>query len=195
MALPRARGWWLSGAGLVICGQSLAPRKRECGIKEADLDNSIVLRDAEESDLPILFEYQKDPDASWMAAFLPRDPSDRDAFLTHWKWMLADPAVIVKAILWKGRVAGTVGSFVLHGEPQVTYWIGKEFWGNGIATEALRELLRVVKTRPLYASAASDNAASIRVLEKCGFVRRDSAKAFAEVRGAEIDEVFFELAR
>lgn len=184
MALRRARGWWLSGARLVICGH-----------KEAVLENSIVLRDAEESDLPILFEYQKDPDASWMAAFLPRDPTDRDAFLAHWRRILSDPAVIVKAVVWNGQVAGTVGSFVAGGEPQVTYWIGKEFWGNGIATQALRELLRMLTTRPLYASAASDNVASMRVLEKCGFVMRGSARAFAEVRGAEIDEVFFELIR
>ncbi len=107
--------------------------------------------------------------------------------------MLSDPEIIVKTIVWKGRVAGTVGSFLSDGKPQVTYWIGREFWGNGIATQALTELLRIVTSRPLYASAASDNAASIRVLEKCGFVMRGSARAFAETRGAEIDEVFFEL--
>jgi RimJ/RimL family protein N-acetyltransferase len=154
-----------------------------------------VLRDAGESDLPILFDYQNEPGASWMAAFLPRDPSDRDAFFGHWRRILANPAVIIKAILWKGQLAGTVGSFVSEGKPQVTYWIGKQFWGNGIATEALRELLRIVTERPLYASTASDNVASMRVLEKCGFVMRGSARAFAEARGAEIDEVFFELPR
>lgn len=52
----------------------------------------------------------------------------------------------------------------------------------------------MVNDRPHYASTASDNAASIRVLEKCGFVMRGSAKAFAKARNTEIDEVFFELA-
>jgi len=129
-----------------------------------------------------------------MAAFLPRDPSDRDAFLAHWRRILSDPTKIKKAILWNGQLAGTVGSFLADGKPQVTYWIGKEFWGNGIATQALAELLRVVNDRPLYASTASDNVASIRVLEKCGFAMRGCAKAFAKARGTEIDEVFFELA-
>ena len=129
-----------------------------------------------------------------MAAFLPRDPSDRDAFLAHWRRILSDPTVITKTILWKGHVAGTVGSFTWwDGKPQVTYWIGKEFWGNGIATQALTELLRLVNNRPLHASTASDNIASIRVLETCGFAMRGSAKAFAKTRGAEIEEVFFEL--
>lgn len=128
-----------------------------------------------------------------MSAFLPRDPSGREAFLAHWNRVLSDPTVIAKAVVWNGRLAGTVGSFLWEGKPQVTYWIGKEFWGNGIATQALAELLRIVKTRPLYASTASDNIGSIRVLEKCGFVRRGAAKAFAPARSAEVDEVFFEL--
>ena len=158
------------------------------------MHNTVVLRAVAESDLPILFEHQKDPEASRMAAFLPRDPSDRDAFLTHWRRILSDPTKITKAILWNGQLAGTVGSFLGDGKPQITYWIGKEFWGNGIATQALAELLRVVNHRPLYASTASDNVASVRVLEKCGFAMRGSAKAFAKTRGTEIEEVFFELA-
>ena len=158
------------------------------------MHNTVVLRDVADSDLPSLFEHQKDPEASRMAAFLPRDPSDRDAFLTHWRRILSDPTKITKAILWNGQLAGTVGSFLGDGKPQITYWIGKEFWGNGIATQALAELLHVVNDRPLYASTASDNVASIRVLEKCGFAMRGSAKAFAKARGTEIDEVFFELA-
>jgi RimJ/RimL family protein N-acetyltransferase len=158
------------------------------------LDNPIVLRDVAQSDLPILFEHQKDPEASRMAAFGSRDPSDRGAFLTHWRRILSDPTVIMKTILWEGHIAGTVGSFLWDGKPQVTYWIGKEFWGNGIATQALTEFIRIVNRRPLYASVATDNLASIRVLEKCGFAMRGSGKAFAKMRGAEIDEAFFELA-
>ena len=157
------------------------------------MQSPIVLRDVAESDLAILFEHQKDPEASRMAAFVSRDPSDREAFLTHWRRILSDPTVITKAILWKGHVAGTVGNFLWDGKPQVTYWIGKEFWGNGIATQALMEFLGIVNHRPLYASTVGDNVASIRVLEKCGFAMRGCAKAFARGRSAEVEEVFFEL--
>src|SRR5262252_636833 len=158
------------------------------------LPDVIILRDLAESDLPILFEQQNDLEANRMAAFMPRDPSDRDAFMTHWKRILADPTAMTKAILWNGKVAGSIGSFLWDGKPQVTYWLGKAFWGRGIATLALTEFLRICNTRPLYASAAKDNVASIRVLEKCGFAIRGSGKAFAKARGTEIDEVFFELA-
>lgn len=158
------------------------------------MPHAVILRDLTESDLPILFEHQNDAEASRMAAFLPRDPSDRDAFMRHWKQILADPTLTKKAILWNGQVAGSIGSFLWDGKPQVTYWLGKTFWGMGIATLALTEFLRIFDTRPLYASVAKDNAASTRVLEKCGFAIRGSAKAFAKGRGTEIEEVFFELA-
>lgn len=139
------------------------------GEEVAELRDSVVLRNVIEYDLSILFEHQKDHESSRMAAFISRDPSDREAFFAHWRRILSDQKVVIKTILWRDQVAGIVGSFLWDGKPQVTYWIGKEFWGNGIATQALTELLHIVTDRPLYASAAKDNVASIRVLEKCGF--------------------------
>ena len=67
-------------------------------------------------------------------------------------------------------VAGSIVSWVDEtGERDVGYWLGREFWGRGIATAALQLFLLEVRTRPLYGRAAKDNAGSIRVLEKCGF--------------------------
>jgi RimJ/RimL family protein N-acetyltransferase len=146
-----------------------------------------------EGDLAILFDQQRDPDASHMAAFLSRDPSDWDAFLTHWTRILADPTVTMKTIVCGGQVVGSAGSFEWEGKPQVTYWIGKEHRGKGIATRALAEFLPHLKRRPLYARAAGDNVASIRVLHKCGFRIFGYAKSFAGARGAEIEEVILQL--
>jgi RimJ/RimL family protein N-acetyltransferase len=155
--------------------------------------DDLVLRNVVESDLPILFDQQRDPDASHMAAFISRDPSDWDVFLTHWTRILADPTVTMKTIVYGGQVVGSVGSFEWEGKLQVTYWIGKEHWGKGIATRALAEFLRHLKRRPLYASAAGDNVASIRVLQKGGFMICGYAKSFAGARGAEIEEVMLHL--
>jgi RimJ/RimL family protein N-acetyltransferase len=67
-------------------------------------------------------------------------------------------------------VAGNVVSFEQDGEREVGYWIGREYWGKGVATEALSQFLDHVEVRrPLYAGVAKHNVASIRVLEKCGF--------------------------
>lgn len=81
----------------------------------------------------------------------------------------------------------------MEGQREIGYWIGKEYWGRGIATEALAAFLLLETRRPLLAYAARDNVASIRVLEKCGFVRSGEGKAFANARGMEIDEVIFAL--
>ena len=90
-------------------------------------------------------------------------------------------------------MAGHVLSFEQFGEPEVSYWIGKEHWGKGLATEALSRFLSCVKTRPLYARAAKDNTASIRVLKKCGFKICGEDKGFSNARGEEVEEFILQL--
>ena len=101
-----------------------------------------------------------------MADFPSRD---WEAFLAHWNRILDDDTIVKKTILFWGEVAGNVVSFVHSGEREVGYWIGKEYWGKGVATEALTAFLGLERRRPLYAHVARHNAASIRVLENCGF--------------------------
>ena len=127
---------------------------------------NIFLRDVTESDLPIFFEQQLDPEATQMAAFPARD---RESFMAHWSKIMADDSNILKTILFDGQVAGNIVSWEGSGEREVGYWVGKEYWDKGIATQALMVFLGQVKARPLYAHVAKHNAASQRVLEKCGF--------------------------
>jgi RimJ/RimL family protein N-acetyltransferase len=132
-----------------------------------------ALRDVTESDLPVFYEQQLDPEATEMAAFPARD---REAFDAHWKKILKDETVRTKTIVADGAVAGNVVSFPREGRTEIGYWLGREFWGRGLATRALEEFLAAVDERPLYAGVAKHNAGSIRVLEKCGFVRRGAEK-------------------
>lgn len=101
----------------------------------------LVLRDVTEADLPVFFEQQLDADANRMAAFTSRDPADRGAFNAHWARILADASIIKKTILVDGQVAGHVSSFEMFGHREVTYWLGRSFWGRGLATRALSALL------------------------------------------------------
>jgi RimJ/RimL family protein N-acetyltransferase len=118
------------------------------------------------SDLPVIYDQQADPESSAMAAFPSRD---REAFDTHWAKIMADKKVILKAIIFNGQLAGHLVSWEMEEGREVGYWLGREFWGKGIATEALRQFLGVIKTRPLVAHVAKHNIGSRRVLEKCGF--------------------------
>ncbi|MFN8597171.1 MAG: GNAT family protein [Anaerolineae bacterium] len=128
---------------------------------------TIFLRDVIASDLPIFFEQQLDPVANDMAGFPARD---REAFMAHWAKNLPNASNIHKTILHGDQVAGNIVSWEHDGEREVGYWLGREFWGKGIATQALAAFLEIVTARPLYAHVVKYNVASIRVLEKCGFV-------------------------
>jgi RimJ/RimL family protein N-acetyltransferase len=157
------------------------------------MKNGVILRDTTEDDLPIFFEQQLDSDANYMAAFTAEDPTDKDAFTAHWAKILGDDTKINKTILLDERVAGYVACFEQFGEPEVSYWIGKEYWGRGLATKALSDFLGYVKVRPLCARVAKDNIASIRVLEKCGFTISGEDKGFSNARGEEIEEFILKL--
>jgi RimJ/RimL family protein N-acetyltransferase len=152
--------------------------------------DTVFLRDVTESDLPIFFEQQLDPDATEMAAFPSRD---REAFMTHWAKIMVDDSVILKTVLFNEHVAGNMVSFEMSGKREVGYWIGKEYWGKGLATKALAAFLDHVKTRPLYAHVAKPNIGSRRVLEKCGFTIVGEAKGFPDARGEEVEEFILEL--
>ena len=130
----------------------------------------VRLRDVEEDDLPILFEQQLDPAAVEMAAFPSKD---REAFMAHWEEIRRDDTVITRTILLGGRVAGNILSFERSGIREVGYWIGREYWGRGVATAALALFVEHDRARPLYARVATHNPASVRVLEKCGFTITD----------------------
>lgn len=148
----------------------------------------IALRTVQDSDLPVFFRQMTDPEAVRMAAFGPADPYDRDSFAAHWQ-RLRDSSEVLRTVLADGAVAGSAAVYGAAGEREVTYWIDRAYWGRGVATAVLRALLAEVAERPLYARAAADNAASLRVLGKCGFRETAQARGYASGRGEEIDEV------
>jgi RimJ/RimL family protein N-acetyltransferase len=152
-----------------------------------------TLREVHDEDLAVLFEQWADPVAARMAAFTAPDHMDPKAFERRWSKLRADETLINRAIVVDGEVAGSIGSWGEPGEREVTYWIGRSYWGKGIATGALGAFLAVDPSRPLHARIASDNVASRRVLEKCGFRVIATERGFAEARSAEIEELVLRL--
>src|SRR5882757_8541539 len=123
----------------------------------------VHLREVIESDLPKFFEQQYDPEANQMANFPARE---RAPFMAHWAKIMLDPTSLLRTILYDDEVAGNIVSWRQDGERLVGYWIGKSYWGRGIATAALSQFLGVERVRPLVAHVAKHNIGSIRVLEK-----------------------------
>jgi RimJ/RimL family protein N-acetyltransferase len=149
----------------------------------------IDLRPIHQDDLPTIYEHQRDPESVRMVGFVSRE---RGVFMEHWAKIDADPQVIARAIDEDGVLAGHIASFPRDGKQEVGYWLGREFWGRGIATEALRRFLRLETRRPLWAGVIRSNVGSQRVLQKCGFVAVPRLEASA-VPGASIDDLLFRL--
>jgi RimJ/RimL family protein N-acetyltransferase len=148
----------------------------------------VALRPVEDADLDLLFEQMRDPESVWMAAFTADDPDDRTAFDAHMARIRSSPGITLRAVISDGQLAGSISAFVLDGQTEVTYWIDRAAWGHGIASRALGLLLDLVTVRPLHARAASDNAASLRVLQKAGFEVVGTEVSFATARRGEIEE-------
>ncbi len=156
-------------------------------------EQSVTLRPLRESDVDTLFRHMSDPESVRMAAFTAEDPNDRQRFDAHMSRVMTSPESTNRAIVCQGDVVGSIASFVVDGQTEVTYWVDRARWGRGIASQALILFLEVVQTRPLYARAASDNAGSLRVLEKAGFRIIDTEVSFAPGRGAQIEETILRL--
>lgn len=155
--------------------------------------SSIILRETEVNDLDVLFTFQSDEEAGYMAAFVNENWQDKDAYLAKWNRLLTDETIKIRTIVLDNKVVGSVLIWQLMGEPQISYGLGKEFWNKGIVTSALQQFLTIFPDRPLYGRAAFDNIASIKVLTKCGFKKINEEQSYAHARGKEIDEVVFVL--
>ena len=151
---------------------------------------NVRLRPIEPGHLPRMFELQLDPESNRMAVTIPRT---REAFDAHWEKSLGEPAVTARAILFDGAFVGYVSRFPADGSPHVGYWIDRAFWGQGIASRALHLLLREVTQRPLVATVATSNGASLRVLQKCGFVVERVRHSPASDRYPECEEAVLVL--
>jgi RimJ/RimL family protein N-acetyltransferase len=155
-----------------------------------DVPPAVRLRSVEDRDLDVFFDHQADPQAVEMAAFPARD---KDQFAAHWAKVRADDSLVVRTIVVDDMVAGNIGSWQEDGQQLLGYWVGREYWGSGVATQALALLVDEVSIRPLYAHVAMHNMGSIRVLEKCGFVRDRVQEAKAPAPDDGIEEFVFVL--
>jgi len=157
------------------------------------MQNQLKLRPSEPSDLEFFFQFQLDKEAGYLAAFTPKNPTDKDAYFEKYTKHMNDPAINMQTILVDDTIAGSIAKFELEGDTEVTYWIDRRFWGKGIATAALKTLLAIENTRPVFGRVAFDNYGSQKVLEKCGFVKIGTDKGFANARQAEIEEFIYKL--
>ena len=118
------------------------------------------------------------------------------AFLTH---AAARDAPTNFAIVVAEEAVGGIGyvrgSDVERYSAEIGYWLGEEFWGRGIATEALQMLTHYLfadeQLLRLFALPLADNAGSIRVLEKAGYEREGLLRASCVKYGERRDQLLY----
>ncbi len=154
---------------------------------------NITLTKTEKDDLNALFQFQLDKEANYLAAFTAKDPSNKTAYIEKYTPFLTDPAINMRSIKVNNEIVGSIAKFVMENKAGITYWIDRKSWGQGIATTALTQLLKIEPARPIYAYVAFDNYGSQKVLEKCGFVKIGTDKGFANARQTEIEEFIYRL--
>ena len=154
---------------------------------------TVGLRPVDDADLDVLFEQMRDPESVLMAAFTAEDPDDRQAFDAHMAKVRLAPDVTMRGITRDGQLVGSISSFVIDGDTEITYWIDRSVWGQGIASRALAAFLDLVPIRPLHARAASDNLGSLTVLHKAGFRIVGTEISYANARRTEIEETLLRL--
>ena len=114
-------------------------------------------------------------------------------FDADWEKILKSSQNTMRTIVAEGKVAGYIACYPHDENLEATYWLGREFWGRGLATQALNRMLQLVVKRPIVARAATDNIGSIRVLQKCGFKIIGKNKGFANGRGEDTEEYILRL--
>ena len=154
----------------------------------------ILLRPTTVADLETLFLFQLDPEASYLAAFTPKDPADKAAYMQKYIKLINDPAINNQTILVNNTIAGSIAKFEMEGKAEITYWVDRKFWNKGVATAALKKLLTMEPARPIFGRVAFDNLGSQKVLEKAGFIKTGTDKGFANARQAETEEFIYQLA-
>lgn len=158
-----------------------------------DIQYDIKLRPTAVDDLETLFQFQLDDEANHLAAFTSKNSANKKAYIAKFTKLLADPTINNQTIIAGTVIVGSIAKFIMEGDAEITYWIDKNFWGKGIATNALKDFLALETTRPLFGRVAFDNLGSQKVLEKCGFVKIGTDKGFALARQTEIEEFIYRL--
>ena len=163
----------------------------------------LVLRPFGEGDAASLYEYARDPDVGPAAGWPPHGSEAESLEII--RTVFSAPHVFALALKETGRVIGSAGFVDGHRtelpgpDDEIGYWVGKPYWGRGLAPEAVRELLRYgfqdLRLRTVWCNHYEGNAKSQRVIEKCGFYYRFSEETEVVLLGERRLTHFYAVTR
>ena len=156
----------------------------------------LVMREFRPDDAATFQTLASDWEVARMTSDIPH-PLSHDQAL---QWLQPSSGEVRLAVTENGVMAGGVGYFRRSsGAAEVGFWLGRRFWGRGIATEAVTALLvhgfAVGRLAAMTSSHFVDNAASRRVLVKCGFEPAGTGRIWSVARGEDVTAQYYWLSR
>ncbi len=137
----------------------------------------ITLRHFEHKDKTRLIASLNDPRVSqFLSPKIPFPYTEQDA---EWWIDLGSKAGLIRAITLDDQLIGcigvTKGEFEYARNGELGYWLNSDFWGKGYASDAvnliIEEVFKTTDINRLFATVFCGNLGSMRVLEKCHFVK------------------------
>lgn len=162
----------------------------------------VTLRELKKSDRKLIAKYANNKKI-WqnLRDIMPHPYSLEDADMFLQMVAIEDP-VSTFAIEWNGKFVGICGLNlkldIYRNTCEIGYWLAEPYWSKGITTRAVELLVEyafnVLKKERVHTGVFEYNKASMRVLEKCGFVKEavfkkaltKDGKLYNEVRYARI---------
>lgn len=131
----------------------------------------------------------------------PYSATDAEKFIAHCQ--RCDNKHINLAIIEDDKAIGSIGvsigEDIYEKSAEIGYWIGESYWGQGIMTQAIKEMIELCFSQydivRLYAVVFSHNQASCKVLEKCGFVFEGTLKNSIYKDGNIYDSLIYALVK
>lgn len=157
----------------------------------------IELRDFEQRDIEVLVKLLNNKNVTqYLTTRIPQPYTTQDA---EWWVNTGSKAGIAKAIDVDGKLAGvisiTIGDYENARSAEIGYWLGEDYWGEGIATKAVDKMTNYVFSNSeivrLFARVFPPNKESMHVLEKCGYIKEGIFKKSIFKGGKYLDEHIF----
>ena len=163
----------------------------------------LILRPFAAEDAADLYAYARDPEVGPAAGWPPHGSEAESLEII--RTVFSAPHVFALVLRETGHLIGSAGFVDGHRaelpgpDDELGYWVGRPWWGRGLATEAARELLRYgfedLGLRTVWCDHYEGNGSSRRVIEKCGFVYQFSAETDVVLLGERRLTHFYALTR
>jgi [ribosomal protein S5]-alanine N-acetyltransferase len=165
------------------------------------LEMNFILRPWELSDLESVSKHGTTKNISnFMSDSFPDSVEKWKLFL---EYAISKKSILYRAIEINGEAVGGIGispqSGIYRINAELGYWLGQDYWGQGIITNAITEIVKLAFEKftinRIYATPFENNVASHKVLEKCGFKLEARFEKIVNKNGEFLDELVYAIRR